>query len=546
MSPSRRGFLRQASGLMAAGVLTRTPGHSLWTAAPKTFLPEPNETLLRELASTAVDAARTAGAGFADVRLTVARALALAFHTADTGHPVMSPPSLDRRTGYGIRVVVDGVWGFASDVELTPEAVARAARKAVMAARATPPRRARALDLAPMPRVTDGAWATPIAQDPFAVPIQEQAELGLATLAEIGKGGELSFARVGFEWRRPISVFAATDGSMIVQHLTLACPRVTIRASRAFMDLDLPVGGYGYEALGASTLGSRMRQAAERAVGKVQAARTASSVEVGRYDIVLGAPAVATLLVQTVADAVNAERALGYRANAAGTSYAGPPAEVLGTYRIGSELLNVRADRSQPHGAATVGWDDEGVRPDDHTIVRDGVVVDYHTSRETAVELADWYRRQGAAVRSHGCFRRMATSRPAVYVPNLTVVPGPDATSVEDLIADTKRGLYVEHTQGSADQQLLSAQFWSERARVRRIVNGKLGDYVNDMAFQFTTPAFWKGLDALGGGASVERTAVVTDVAATLDTRQAFPYSTVRAVPVRIRQVNVLNTGRRA
>lgn len=554
---TRRTFLKQASAATAVGLLTPRSAGRLWAVPPGDVLPEPDEALLRELALKAVDAARTAGATFADLRMVATRAVRLmCTYNKDAGQaPGMESPILDVSTCYGVRALVGGAWGFACGWELTPEAVSRAARSAVATARATPPRRRRGLELAPKPTVPDGRWATPIAEDPFAISIREQGQLGLAAIEAALQVPEVIEAKVWLHWRQPLCVFADTDGSLIVQRHTYTKPTVDATArvdgTRENEAVDLPIGGYGYEAIRAATLPAELRQAAERAVAR---ARTATAniltpVEAGRYDLVLSPAAVADILVVTLFEATNAERAFGYMTNGAGTSFAAPPGDILGKYQVGSPLLTVRADRSRPRGAATTGWDEEGVKPEDYTLVQDGIIVDYQTTRQTAAELAGWYRGRGEPVRSHGVARGTGVRVPSVQVPNLTVVPDKGSTTVEDMIAQTRRGFYVEgRPYGLPDQQVISAQFavWDNgpgQKGVRQIVNGKLGGYVKHFAFQCFTPQFWKSLDALGGTSSAQVLTLDTDPAADLDITQPFPCSTGEVVPARFRQVNVLNIG---
>ena len=84
--------------------------------------------------------------------------------------------------------------------------------------------------------------------------------------------------------------------------------------------------------------------------GHMDEAQLARSVEGHFSGLSQAREAVAYLLVVTVAEALNLERALGYRANQDGTSFAAPPQAMLGSYHVGTPLLTVHADRSRPHG----------------------------------------------------------------------------------------------------------------------------------------------------------------------------------------------------
>lgn len=553
MSPSRRTFLRQLSAAAALGAVGQVPARLLWAAQPAELLPEPDEALLRELALAAIDAARAAGATFADIRLGAGRSIGLMCLRSSGG--TSTNPQLSRQDGYGIRAIVNGAWGFAGGTELSLDAVVGAARTAVALARANRPRHRTALELAPAPRIENGTWATPIERDPFSVPLEEMRDVAHDALDALPEH-RIEWGSVNLGWRCPTTVFASTEGTLVVQRLCQGGEwgDIMARPDQGYQNVAWGSlgrrGGYGYEAVEVATLASRVREEAERIVAISVAASSAQPVEVGRNDIVFGTGYTAPLLAHTLAEAINLERALGYQANSAGTTFAAPPAQMLGKYQVGSELLTVRADRTRQHGAATVGWDEEGVAPEEYTIVRNGVIVDYHTNRQTATELADWYRSQGQPVRSHGCSRRTGRLWPEVLTPNLTLEPGTETTTVDDLIADTRRGFYVQATRSlespSPDQQVLNTQVQVPHYEVRHIRNGVLGGYVRDFAFQFITPQFWKNVDGLGGADSAEDVQVVTDSSARAATEylQPFADSTVRAVPIRVRGVNVLNTGR--
>lgn len=543
MAPSRRDFLRQLSAATAIGLAYRIQGRELLALAPVEVIPEPDETLLRKLALAGVDAARSAGAGFTDIRVSGRRAFDFGCSFSRSGpSKTLSPPppAVALGTDYGIRVLVNGAWGFARGQTTALEAVAQAARTAVARAKANRPRRARTVEMAPTPRVEDGKWAPPIEQDPFAVPLADQVELAMAAVAAAEQVRGASHAGLRFSWSQRVDVFASSEGSLIVQRVPWAWLPASVlgrsHPDHAYRREPVPAlrgGWYGYEAVTRIDLIAELRQAAERAVagsGPPTPAPPADSSEVGRYDLVLGGSAVARLVSETLAPALNLERVLGYRANHEGTSFAGPPAEMLGKYQVASPLVNLRADRTRPHSTRSVGWDDEGVPAGEYALIADGVIVDYLTSRQTAMELSSSYEARGDAVRSHGCMvaarKARQQSRPEIDIPNLALLPAADPVSVDDLIADTKRGLFVPACSGIADQQLLSGQF-SARDGVREIRDGKLGGHIKDFAFQFLTPQFWKSIDALGGKDTVARSGAV------------------HAVAARVREVNVLNTGRK-
>jgi len=224
-------------------------------------------------------------------------------------------------------------------------------------------------------------------------------------------------------------------------------------------------------------------------------------VEIGRYDLVCDAATMAALVNATLADATQLDRALGYEANAGGTSYLGPdPFKFLGGPPFGTSLLNVRGDRSMPRGLATVKWDLEGVEPESFDLVSQGVLVDYQTTREQAAWLAPWYQRRGRPVRSHGCAdATSALDLTMQCAPNLTLTPGTANLTFEDFVANTKHGYAFMNGQAGMDFQGRSG---SLSGFVREIVNGKLGAIVTGAGVLFDSTHLWKSLEALGGAQS--------------------------------------------
>jgi TldD protein len=226
-------------------------------------------------------------------------------------------------------------------------------------------------------------------------------------------------------------------------------------------------------------------------------------IEVGRYDLVCDAAAMANLVGGTLGTATELDRCLGYEANAGGTSYLGPaPFARLGT-ALGTSHLNVHADRSMPQGLATVKWDDEGVEPDTFPIVDNGILVDYQTTREQAPWLKAWYAKRGQPVRSHGCAAgRSALAMPMQMAPNLILMPGKDNIGFADLVANTKRGIAVLGGTVSMDFQSREGTGY---AVMREIANGKLGPFIVGGGVLFDSTELWKSLQAIGGASSREQ-----------------------------------------
>jgi TldD protein len=463
--------------------------------------------LARVVAMAALDAARSAGASFADVRVDAEVSQSIGVWQGRASGPVRYG---DRFT-YGVRVLVDGQWGFAGDQDPSPDIVSRCAQRAVAQARAMARDQRPPQVLAPAPVIRNGTWATRVEVDPFAVPVGEQQDV-LARAIAAGRGvrgvtdagGELAF-------QRTMRTFASSEGSVISQTVVVAAPGLSTYAT-AQSDASYTVGRRvwafgptqrGYEVVRDVDLQRGVVEAAESAVR----ASVVRPVTVGRYDVVVSASVMASLV-----------SALS----------GGAPVGVLGR-SIAAPVLHVTADRSLSHGLATVGWDDEGVAPSEFPMVESGVLVDRPTTRTGAVALASWYatRAPGRVVGSHGCAMADGLSTPHSGMPNLAIAPGGEALGVRDLIAGVRRGMYLSEDAGGG-QVPGGIEQWSASA-VQEIRDGKLVGYVRDAAIQFRALEFWHALDAIGGPASVEAV--------------AMGGATVRSVPGRFRRVNVVSTG---
>jgi TldD protein len=532
-SVSRRAFVERACLGSAAGFLA-VP--RWWPALIGHDLPAAGDPMLRDVIAAALEAAQSAGASYADARVTV----------SDTDQ-ARGVPSRQIVHAVGVRALVDGNWGFASDVLFTRDAVARLGRDAARQARASAwaGRGGVELDAAP-PVVADGRWATPMRRDPFTMPLHERDDFFVALIDRIRRADEaIRNVQILASFMRVEKTYGSTLGTFTAQTRYVSAIEVTMYVVRrgqgirwGLVNANQP-GGFEIVAdvdyIGA--VPGKVREAIELLESPVE------PVEIGRYDVVFDSAAAASLVSASVATATELDRALGYEANAGGTSYLGSPAQMLGTFQVGSPLLTVTADRSDPHGLATVGWDDEGVVPTPTTVVDRGILTDYLTTREFATDpqLASWYARRGWAQRSHGCAdSESARYAPVLHTPNMTMAPGTGTASMADLIADTKTGYAVMGGGLSMDQQCLNGQLAG--ALVRRIHNGTLGAIVTQATVVFRAPGFWKNLSALGGRASAEPTKQMSGKG---EPGQGTPY-TVSAPPMQVRQVDVITGGRRS
>jgi TldD protein len=301
---------------------------------------------------------------------------------------------------------------------------------------------------------------------------------------------------------------------------------------------DIAPMGRGYEHVTEARLEENAPRWAEEAVAKL----SAKSVEAGRYDLVLHPSHLWLTIHESVAHPTELDRAMGYEANYAGTSFVFPPEKVLGALTFGSPLMNIRGDRNQPGSLAACGWDDEGVKPEAFDIIKDGVFVDYQTTREQALWLDWYYKKSGKPTRSHGCsYAQSWADVQFQRMPNVSLLPGTRDLGWDDLIAATDRGIaIIGDGSFSIDQQRYNAQFGGQL--FYEIRGGKIVGMLKDVAYQMRTPEFWGALDLLGGPRSYFLGGAFGDAKGQPAQSNAVSHG---CVPTRHKQINVINTGRR-
>jgi TldD protein len=494
---------------------------------------------IRDLMMHALDAAQRAGAGFADVRVSRNRNQGIS-----TRENRVTGLSDNETMGIGVRVLADGAWGFASTRRLEPEAVERAAREAAAQARANRRTLQRPVELAPAPPVPDGRWRAPAEIDPFDIPIEEKVEMLLAAnRAAMGVGGA-RFVNSSMFFVREEKSYANSEGTFTHQTLYRALPRMSITAVAADgsdfqsrTSTDVQPKGLGYEHVLQADLVENAPRWAEDAVRKLGA----RPVEPGTYDLVLLPSHLWLTIHENIGHPTELDRVMGYEANFAGTSFIWPLEEFMGRFRYGPEFMNVQAERSA-HGALSVaGWDDDGVAPRDYLIVRDGVLWDLQTTRDTVRYLEDWYRESGQPATSHGQSYAQSWADVQFHrMPNVNLLPHSDRdVTLEELIDGVEHGILIDGEGSfSIDQQRYNAQFGGQV--FHEIRNGRVGEMLKDVAYQIRTPEFWNSMDLLGGPSSYELGGAFNDGKGQPSQSNAVSHG---CVPTRHRGITVINTG---
>ena len=538
MSVSRRKFVKAAS---AAVALTAIGSRAdALTNAHGIFVPTqpPGAEDFKELAMRAVDAAKAAGASYADARIARYRSQFVA-----TRERRVQGLADNETAGVGVRALVNGAWGFAAAAELTTESVVGLARSAVEQAKANRAALSRPIVLAPYGAKQVGTWRAPIKTDPFSIPIAEKIALLLAANEAGMKVNNVRFASNNVNFLREEKWFANSEGSYTEQTLYRCSPNAnyTAVAGRDFQSRsgEVPPRGLGYEYLLESDLVGNAPKWADEAAQKL----SAKSVDVGRYDLILHPSHLWLTIHESVAHPTELDRALGFEANYAGTSFVSPPEKVLGTLKYGSELMNIQADRNQAGSLSACGWDDEGVVPETYDIIKNGVFVDYQTTREQAPYLDWYYKKIGKPVKSHGnSYAQYWSDVQFQRMPNVSLVPGSADTTMDDLIAATDRGIAIYGNGSfSIDQQRYNAQFGGQV--FYEIKGGKVVGMLKDVAYQIRTPEFWASMDMIGGKRSYILGGANGDAKGQPGQSNAVSHG---CVPSRFRQVNVINTGRTA
>jgi TldD protein len=540
MSFSRRKFVKSASAAVALTAIG-SRAEALVNAPEILTHARGRAEDFKELAMRGVEAARAAGAQYADARIARYRS-----QSVQTRERRVQGLQDNETEGVGIRALVNGAWGFAATAVLTSDAVAAIARQAVDQARANRAALARPIVLAPYGPAQTGTWRSPIKTDPFTIPIAETAQILLAAnAAAMGVRG-VRFASSGVNFLREEKWFANSEGSYTEQVLYRCTPNMNVTAVapdnsdfQSRNSTEVSPRGLGYEYLLASDLPGNAPKWADEAVQKL----SAKPVEVGRYDLILHPTHLWLTIHESIAHPTELDRALGFEANYAGTSFVAPPEKMLGTLKYGADLLNIRADRHEEGSLSACGWDDEGVKPEMYDIIKDGVFVDYQTTREQAPYLEWYYKKIGKPVRSHGnSYAQYWSDVQFQRMPNVSQRPGAADTTWDDLIAATDRGIAIVGSGSfSIDQQRYNAQFGGQV--FYEVRGGKITGMLKDVAYQMRTPEFWAGLDMIGGPRSYWLGGSNGDGKGQPAQSNAVSHG---CVPSRFRQVNVINTGRSA
>ncbi len=430
----------------------------------------------------ALDTATVRGASYADVR--VVRTVT---ETIVVRNGKVESLATRESQGFGVRALLSGAWGFASSSRLDAREMDRVAARAVAIARASARVSGTPVDLGG-PVSTRGTYKTPVMVDPFSIPLGAKVQLLLSACAEMQAVPGIRAAEASTEVMRTEKTFLSTEDSFIQQEIIeTGCGLEATAVSEGEMQrrsYPNSVGRHqateGWEFVLRWDMPGNARRVAEEAVALISAKPCPSDVTT----IILDGSQLALQVHESCGHPIELDRVMGMEADYAGTSFL--TLDKRGSFRYGSDLVNITADATVPGGLGTFGYDDEGVPASRSPVVQNGVFRGYLTSRETAARLGE---------RSNGTMRAESWGHiPLIRMTNINLEPG--TWKLEDLIADTDRGLYLETNRSwSIDDRRLNFQFGTEYAR--EIRKGKLGGLVKNATYTGMTPQFWAGCDAI-------------------------------------------------
>ncbi len=439
---------------------------------------------MKDLAGAALDAAQVKGATYADVRLDEHVQQDIIVKNGQ-----LAAVSDDASEGFGVRVLVDGAWGFAGSARLDRAEVEEVVDRAIRIARASARVRSVPVDLGP-PVTSRGRYRTPLDRDPFSVPLSEKVDLLLRADAAMGAVKGVSIREGSMEFLRQRKVFASTEGAFIEQELyeSGAGIEATATSPDEVQNRSYPnsfgrhQGSGGYEYVVAMQLDRHGQRIGEEAVALLTAPQCPSGVKT----LILDASQTALQIHESCGHPTELDRVFGTEAAYAGTSFMTP--EKLNHLQYGSPQVTITADALTPTGLGTFGWDDEGVPAQQSFLIKEGLFVGYLTSRETASVLGQ---------QSNGTMRADGWNRiPLIRMTNVSLQPGD--SSLEQMIAETKDGVYMETNRSwSIDDKRLNFQFGTQLAY--EVVNGTRGRLLKNATYAGITPEFWNSCDAVAG-----------------------------------------------
>ena len=441
---------------------------------------------MKDLLMRALDTAQKRGATYADVRYVGTEVQGIMVKNG-----VVEAVRSYHSEGVGVRVLVNGAWGFASSSRLTPREMDNLAANAVRIAKASSAVASRPVDIGEPYRHV-ATYVTPVVKDPFSVPLDQKLDILVRASQRMRAAGkQIAVATAQSEAVRTHKIFASTEGSYIDQTIYETGCGIEATAvgdgeiqNRSYPNsVGIHEGTEGWEFVERYDLAGNAPRIGEEATALLSAKPCPS----GNTTIILDGSQTALQVHESCGHPIELDRVLGSEAAFAGTSFL--TLDKLGTFQYGSDKVNITIDATIPGGLGTFAYDDEGVPAQRHDVVKNGLFVGYLMSRDTASQIGK---------RSNGTSRASGWNRiPIIRMTNVNLEPGP--WRLPDLIADTDDGIYLQTNRSwSIDDRRLNFQFGTEIAW--EIKGGKLGAMLKNATYTGMTPQFWGSCDAICGG----------------------------------------------
>jgi TldD protein len=440
---------------------------------------------MRDLANRALNIAQQLGASYVDVRV-----MERTTEGIDVKNGRVEGISSGTSSGFNVRVIVDGAWGFASSADMDEDEVERIAKQAVQIARASALVAGEPVVLSTL-APQHGFYHTPMQKDPFTIPLNQKVQLLLDADAAMRSVQGVSLTNSNMEYAREHKLFVSSEGSEVEQELydlgaaidaSAVDPTSSEIQTRSYPNsFGRQAGTSGYEFIEAMDLVNHGVRIGEEAVKLLNAPQCPAGVTT----IILDGPQTALQVHESCGHPIELDRVLGMEAGFVGKSFLTTD-KLNGRYRYGSDIVNLTADATIPGGLGTFGWDDEGVPAQRTPIVTNGIFSGYLMSRDTAPMLG---------LTSNGCVRADSWNRlPMIRMTNVSLEPG--TWKLDDLIADTGDGIYMSINKSwSIDDRRLNFQFGVELAY--EIKHGQLRRMLKNATYTGITPQFWGSCDAI-------------------------------------------------
>ena len=489
---------------------------------------------LEKLGAIALAEAKKQGATYCDIRINRYRDQFSAYRLSPQrgSDKTDEVPSVNDRQsfGFGVRVIAKGQWGFAASPIVTAAEIARITREAVTVAKANSVAQAQPVKLAPTKGYVD-RWVSPHDKDPFAVSVDEKLELLHTATLNIKKNPNVMSAFGALGFHAEDKYFASTEGSSIQQYIIQVYPFLTANAvefkkgvsrSRSYQVAPM---ARGWEYVPMMNLGENARRIADEVVEHLNA----PPVTAGKKDLVLLPSHLCLTIHESIGHSTELDRALGYEANYAGTSFL--TTDKMGKFRVGSDLVNFNGDRTSEFALSTVKYDDDGVKTMRFPIIEKGIFTHYQTIRDQA-HLVNETESRGC------CYADSWGSVPFQRMPNVWLAPSEKDVTLDELIGGVEDGVLIEGTGSySIDQQRYNFQFGGDA--FWEIKGGKKGGMISRVAYQARTPDFWQACDGIAGRAYWQQYGLPNDGKGEPTQINAMSHG---CAPSRFRQINVLQT----